>query len=806
MRFGVAFRLLGALLAITGFGFAATVAALYAFSQYRQGFDRIASSSLPVLIAASDIVAQSQALAANARNLAVVDSHFARQAVSQAVHKQLKGLADVGERIKALAPRTEGLGRLFQSHGLLQNNLKQLEHLVGDRIDADSSAANLMLRLRGLAARVHAASAAQLPIIVKGGSQDSVEAFLAWMAAADEAIAVMLSTSTADSVTRLNRLRADFDGLRGRTRAALVRLPEHGPAFAPLEAALDQYGRAIPNVFDARSAQLASASAAWGALLETQDVSAEFVASAQSVFQEVQSHTREQSDFFAESISQYSRLFTSISALSLMGSAGVFFYIVRSIIFRLQKLSDGMRARIDGRNVPIPTSGTDEIAEMAKATQFFITSIEERERALRERTTELTQSVEELHALGDVSQAVNSTLDLETVLATIIAKAVQLSGTEAGTIYVFDEASREFRLRSTYGMDEALIAGVKGAPIHMGDATVVDQAAVLRMPVYIADVQHDDASRVHDAILRAGFRALLTIPLLGADRIVGALVVRRKEPGEFPKRTVDLLQTFGAQSALAIQNARLFHEIEAKGRQIAIASQHKSQFVANMSHELRTPLAAMLGYAELLKENIYGALPEKATPIIARVQSNGQHLLGLINTVLDIAKIESGQFELNFSEYALSSMIETVRVATESLAEGKKLALKTDVAKGLPHGLGDEQRLTQVLLNLVGNAIKFTDTGEVLIMARAANGRFTVAVSDTGPGIPPEERDKVFEKFHQIDNSSTRTKGGTGLGLAIAKDIVEMHGGRIWVESILGQGATFSIEVPVRAVAAGGAA
>ena len=259
------------------------------------------------------------------------------------------------------------------------------------------------------------------------------------------------------------------------------------------------------------------------------------------------------------------------------------------------------------------------------------------------------------------------------------------------------------------------------------------------------------------------------------------------------------MQTFANQSAIAVNNARLFHEIEEKGRQLEIASQHKSQFVANMSHELRTPLAAMLGYAELLQENIYGALPAKATPIVERIRSNGRHLLGLINTVLDISKIESGQFKLNLSEYALSSMVETVRVATESLAAGKKLAFHAEVAKGLPHGLGDEQRLTQVLLNLVGNAIKFTDTGEVRIRASVADGRFTVAVSDTGPGIPPEERDRVFEKFHQIDNSSTRTKGGTGLGLAIAKDIVEMHGGRIWVESTLGKGATFRMELPVRA-------
>jgi signal transduction histidine kinase len=415
------------------------------------------------------------------------------------------------------------------------------------------------------------------------------------------------------------------------------------------------------------------------------------------------------------------------------------------------------------------------------------------------RTQELAHSVAELRALGEVSQAVNSTIDLETVLATIVAKAVQLSDTDAGTIYVLQEASGEFEPCSTYGMDESLIAGFKAKPIRIGDKTVVDQATVQRAAVQIADVQHDDASRVHDSIVRAGFRAVLTIPLLGVDRIVGALVVRRKRPGEFPKETVELLQTFAAQSVLAIQNARLFHEIEQKSRELKIASQHKSQFVANMSHELRTPLAAILGYAELIQEGFYGPQPEKSMDALTRIRSNGKHLLGLINTVLDIAKIESGQFSLNIAEYAIASVIETVRDATESLAETKKLALKTEVAKSLPIGLGDEQRLTQVLLNLVGNAIKFTDAGEVCVSAKTVNGHFTISVTDTGPGIPEQERTRIFEQFHQVDNSNAKAKGGTGLGLAIAKQIVEMHGGRIWVESTLGIGSTFQLELPIRA-------
>jgi signal transduction histidine kinase len=277
-------------------------------------------------------------------------------------------------------------------------------------------------------------------------------------------------------------------------------------------------------------------------------------------------------------------------------------------------------------------------------------------------------------------------------------------------------------------------------------------------------------------------------------------------PRPFSDKEAVLLKGFADQAVIAIQNSRLFEEVQTRTRELAntveeleIASQHKNQFVANMSHELRTPLAAILGYAELMQEGFYEPLGQKSLDALTRIRSNGKHLLGLINTVLDIAKIESGQFTLNMAEYAIESVVETVRSATESLAQNKKLALKTEVAKSLPIGLGDEQRLTQVLLNLVGNAIKFTDTGEVRVTAKAVDNTFNVSVIDTGPGIPAEHQARIFEQFHQVDSSNTKAKGGTGLGLAIAKQIVEMHGGRIWVESTLGEGSTFQMELPTRA-------
>jgi GAF domain-containing protein/DNA-binding response OmpR family regulator/anti-sigma regulatory factor (Ser/Thr protein kinase) len=418
---------------------------------------------------------------------------------------------------------------------------------------------------------------------------------------------------------------------------------------------------------------------------------------------------------------------------------------------------------------------------------------------LRARTDELGRSVQELRALGEVGQAVNSTLEVETVLRTIVTKAVELSATDAGAIYVFDEEREEFRLRATYGMSEAMIAAISDRHIGISDFNV-GEAARRREPIQIADLREAPTSALNDIILAAGYRALLVVPLLGPDRIVGALVVRRKEPGAFPQAAVDLLQTFGNQSVLAIQNARLFREIEEKGRELAEASKHKSQFLANMSHELRTPLNAIIGVTEMLREDASDLKREDEIEPLDRVLRAARHLLGLINDILDLSKVEAGKMEIHIEEFAIAPLVNDAVKTIETLAAKNNNRLVVDCKADLGVMQADQTRVRQALLNLLSNANKFTEGGTVTINAQrhreAGRDWITMAVSDTGIGMTPEQVGKLFQEFSQADSSTTRKYGGTGLGLAISRRFCQLMAGDITVKSELGRGSSFTIRLP----------
>jgi signal transduction histidine kinase len=828
VRFGVAFRLLIAFAAITSFAAATSAIALYTFNKFGDGFDRITSSNLPALVVASNLAQRSQALAANAPNLAVADGHFARRAVSESLTKQLNEIAEAGRQLKALAPGTEGLDSLTRNEVTLKDSLQKLDGLVAEKLEADRVAANLMLRLRTLFIQIREVSS-QL-----AGDQNAraqADALSAWGAAADETIVILLSTASADTTIRLNRLHSEFSQAADRAHLARSQLSaELISAIASLEIPMAQYGSGAPNVFDVRKSQLASTSAVRGALFDTKDASAQFVASAERIFVDVQNDARAQNDFFKGLIYDYSRLFAFLSLLCVAGAGGVFFYVNRSVIQRLRKLSDSMRSSVDGHTTSMPVSGDDEIADMAKAAEFFVTSLAQREKGLRE-------SLQQLHALGEVIQAVNSTIDLETVLTTIVAKATQLSRTDAGAIYVFDEGVQEFLLRATFGLDETIVAALRESHIRIGQ-TGISEAVERRVPIQISDVQYDPSITL-DIIVRAGFRALLYVPLLGPSKIIGALVVRRKQPGEFATGTIDLLQTFAAQSVLAIENARLFKSVEERTRELARSLQDLrttqdrlvqteklaslGQVTAGIAHEIKNPLNFVNNFSAVSVELI-GELRQAlaGADLDSKLRTEIDEIAGMLQSNLDKVVQHGTRADSIVKNMLLHSrrglgehrLVDINAVVGESLnlayrgAKAEKQTFDISVERSLDPTAGEvdlfPQEITRVLLNLISNGFYACAQRKAKVNGGNYEPRLSAAtknlgdhveikIRDNGTGIPPEVKEKMFNPFF-----TTKPPGeGTGLGLSISHDIiVKQHGGSIEVDTKPNEFTEFTVVLP----------
>jgi signal transduction histidine kinase len=420
---------------------------------------------------------------------------------------------------------------------------------------------------------------------------------------------------------------------------------------------------------------------------------------------------------------------------------------------------------------------------------------------LQARTQELTRSVEQLTALGEVGRAVSSTLDLETVLTTIVSRAVQLSGLDGGVVFEYDEVAEEFVQRAQTETGGALAEARRTNRIRKGEG-VLGQTAITLESVQVPDITVPGAyaGRLRENLLESGIRAILAVPMVYEGRLIGCLGVTRNHPGDFPGDTIELLRTFATQSALAIQNARLFREIEIKSRELEAASRHKSEFLANMSHELRTPLNAIIGFSEVLSERMFGELNEKQEEYLKDIHASGQHLLSLINDILDLSKIEAGRMELELTDFDLPATLDNALILVRERAGRRNITLHTAVDERLGQVRADERKIRQVALNLLSNAIKFTpEGGRIEVAAVPKDGAVEVSVSDTGVGIATEDHQAVFEEFRQVGTVEKKAEG-TGLGLTLCRKFIELHGGRIWVKSQVGVGSTFTFTIPVKTI------
>ena len=415
---------------------------------------------------------------------------------------------------------------------------------------------------------------------------------------------------------------------------------------------------------------------------------------------------------------------------------------------------------------------------------------------MQERTRELQLSLEEVGALSEVSRAVSSSLNLHEVLDAVAGHAVNLSKSDGCGVFEFNQARQALDVVASYNLSSEFLTSIQKTMIDLGKTTI-GQAAESGQPLQVSDMADAHDHPFREFALKAGFRSLLTVPMRG-DGVTRGIVLLRRSPGQFDDRVVNLLTALASQSKVAIENARLFSEIEDKGRQIEAANRHKSEFLANMSHELRTPLNAIIGFSEVLLDPTLKVNEEEQRQFLTDVLSSGKHLLGLINEVLDLAKIEAGKMELQIEPALLQDVVEAVSNTMRSLAAKKSINLRVDSDESLASFPMDGARVKQVLLNLVSNAIKFTpEGGRVWVRAGAKDGNARLEVGDTGPGIAAEDQERIFLEFQQAGSDAGKPQG-TGLGLALAKKFVEMHGGRIWLESEVGKGSRFFFTIPIQ--------
>ena len=413
------------------------------------------------------------------------------------------------------------------------------------------------------------------------------------------------------------------------------------------------------------------------------------------------------------------------------------------------------------------------------------------------RGTELSHKVDQLEALSAVGDAVSSSLDVDDVLDTIARHAVALSDTDGGSIMEYVERDRCFLVRSVHRTSPEVVERLRSIRIEL-DETLVGRAARSRRPIAVPDLDAVELDAHLQILYDDGWRSLVAVPMLREGQIVGSLIVRRKTTGPFSEETVDLLETFASQSTLALVNARLYRELQEQRLELELASRHKSEFLASMSHELRTPLNAVLGFSEVLLDRMFGDINERQEEYLRDIHGSGQHLLELLNEILDLSKVEAGRMELDYAELELRALLDEAAAMLRERAAAHGIDLRVEIGAEVGVVYSDQLRLKQVVLNLMTNAVKFTgDGGSVVVRAEHTPTDIEITVTDTGIGVPELDRERIFESFQQGGRGSSREEG-TGLGLTLSRRIVELLGGRMWLDSEVGVGSTFGFSIPAR--------
>ena len=484
----------------------------------------------------------------------------------------------------------------------------------------------------------------------------------------------------------------------------------------------------------------------------------------------------------------------------LVLSVAASLYFARRMVKPIQAIQAGAGQLATGRlDERIEVKTNDELGALAEQFNSMAAQLKESyaglERKVDERTRELTESLNQQTATAEILRIISTTpTDVTPVLHAVTTRAAELCDAPDARLFLLN--GDFLRYVAGYGEFEG---GVKTLPLTRG--TVTGRAVIDQNVMQVGDLSSEldefpDARAVQE---HHGIRTTLAVPLVRNNTAFGAILLRRREARPFSEKQIELVKTFADQATIAIENVRLFNEIQEKSHQLEIANRHKSEFLASMSHELRTPLNAIIGFSEVLQERMFGDINEKQAEYLGDIHSSGTHLLSLINDILDLSKIEAGRMDLELSDFDLARALDDSLTLVRERATRNNIALELKCEPNIGHWTADERKFKQIMLNLLSNAVKFTPAGgKISVNAGRVDGSVEISVADTGVGIKPEDQQLVFEEFRQVGQDTLKKSEGTGLGLALTRKFVELHGGKISVRSEIGKGSVFTFNLPDR--------